>query len=257
MRQKEDGYIVVETVGCFLLFVFLNISILSLINIVMVQTRIHYAMTQAAETLSMYSYTLEAAGVAEHLQNSSALAEDLQSDVNTFIGDVNGVLEAIEGLDLDGLVESGQNLYEQGSGFVDDVADDPKAFLQKFMNYGIQEGGGALLEKLVQPLVGHYLANGEQSGDEFLTAFHVIGGLDGLDFYTLDLPQYDAEANRVTGIETNDSKFLTSSGDIELVVRYEINDTYGALPLPFTTLKVTQEVTTKAWLSGDGEGYSE
>ena len=32
MRGDENGYIVVETITCFILFVFLNISILSLIG---------------------------------------------------------------------------------------------------------------------------------------------------------------------------------------------------------------------------------
>ena len=49
MKRDEGGYIVVETITSFLLFVLLNISILSLINIVTVQSRIHYAVTQAAE----------------------------------------------------------------------------------------------------------------------------------------------------------------------------------------------------------------
>ena len=39
MGKDQRGYIVVETIGAFLLFVFLNISILSLINIVVVQSR--------------------------------------------------------------------------------------------------------------------------------------------------------------------------------------------------------------------------
>ena len=60
MKRDQGGYIVVETIACFTLFVFLMMSILSLINIVTVQARVHYAITQAAETLSMYSYTLDA-----------------------------------------------------------------------------------------------------------------------------------------------------------------------------------------------------
>lgn len=67
MRRDEKGYIVVETIGCFILFLFLNASILSLINIVTIQARVHYAMTQAAEAVSMYTYTLDTLGFAEHI----------------------------------------------------------------------------------------------------------------------------------------------------------------------------------------------
>ena len=62
MKKDDNGYIVVETIFSFTLFVFLIISILSIINIVTVQARVHYAITQAAETISMYSYTLDAMG---------------------------------------------------------------------------------------------------------------------------------------------------------------------------------------------------
>ena len=67
MHQNDGGYIVVETISCFLLFVFLNLSILSLINIVTVQARVHYALSQAAESVSMYTYVLNQMGVTDHL----------------------------------------------------------------------------------------------------------------------------------------------------------------------------------------------
>ena len=75
MGKDERGYIVVETIGSFLLFVLLVLSILSLINIVAVQARIHYALTQTAQTISMYSYTLDVIGVADAVANNAAQAE--------------------------------------------------------------------------------------------------------------------------------------------------------------------------------------
>ena len=51
MKRDENGYIVVETIGCFVLFVFLMTSILSLINIVTLQARVHYALTFDWQTL--------------------------------------------------------------------------------------------------------------------------------------------------------------------------------------------------------------
>ena len=64
MRKDENGYIVVETIGAFTLFVFFVASILALINIVALQARVHNAITQAAQTVSMYSYVLELTGVS-------------------------------------------------------------------------------------------------------------------------------------------------------------------------------------------------
>ena len=62
MGKDERGYIVLETISAFLLFTLLVIAILSIISIVTVQARIHYAITQTCETVSMYSYILDLTG---------------------------------------------------------------------------------------------------------------------------------------------------------------------------------------------------
>ena len=87
-----------------------------------------------------------------------------------------------------------------------------------------------------------------------MKAFRVEGGLDGLSFAPGGLPGWNGEEHRV--ITSYDStRLLTSEGDIRIVVSYKIDYSFGALPLPFKDLKVTQEVVTKAWLGGQGEGY--
>ena len=255
MRHDEKGYIVVETIGCFVLFVFLNISILSLINIVTVQTRVHYALTQAAETLSMYSYTLDALGVAEHLTNSADRSDAVVAGGNEMISNINEVISTIEDLDVQGAYDAGQNIYDQASGFVGRLQENPKDVLQNFMNYGLQECSSAALGSCIRPLIGWYLTNGQMSGDEFLKAFQVEGGLDGLTFYSVGKVGFDSDTNRFTPISDNKSKFLDSQENIKLVVQYDINYTFGALPLPFGKLHITQEAMTKAWLNGHGDGY--
>ena len=117
------------------------------------------------------------------------------------------------------------------------------------MSYGLQQGENKIFEGMVRPLIGRYLNNGRQSGDEFLRVFGVIDGLDGLEFTTFST--FDLDNARA-----DDSMLLTEDGDVKIVVQYEIDYTFGALPLPFGTLKITQEVATKAWLSGKGEGYT-
>lgn len=244
-----------ETIACFTLFVFLMMSILSLINIVTVQARVHYAITQAAETLSMYSYALDAMGVSDELMGSADRAEGVSGEMNQFVENVNGVFQAIETLNPPDLQASGEKLYQQGSGLVQRAADNPKDVFQDVMNYGLQKGLSAGLQGLVRPLVGWYLTNGDVSGDSFLKAFRVKGGLDGLEFYTLDVVGWDAESNRLHGAAREDSVLLTSKGDVRIVVSYRIDYTFGTLPLPFGELTVTQEAATKAWLGGVGKRY--
>lgn len=91
----------VETIGSFLLFTLLIVSILTMINIVTVQARVHAALTQACETVSMYSYVLDLTGAASHIQNNSAKAGKVQGQVDQFRSNVNGLLDGVENLDAD------------------------------------------------------------------------------------------------------------------------------------------------------------
>ena len=174
---------------------------------------------------------------------------------NEVIDNVNKVINTLENLDIEGAQEAGQAIYDQASGFAGRLQDDPRDVLQDFMNYGIQELSSAALGACIRPLVGWYLTSGELSGDAFLTAFQVENGLDGLQFYTVDKVSFDGSENQFTSISDSKSRFLNSQENIKLVVQYDINYTFGTLPLPFGKLHVTQEVMTKAWLNGHGEGY--
>ena len=76
--------------------------------------------------------------------------------------------------------------------------------------------------------------------------FGVSGGIDDLEFYQL---------KNLSLVGSRNSTLLTSSGDVKLVVEYDVDYSFGALMLPFSKLHITQEVMTKAWLGGTGEGY--
>ena len=233
MRRDERGYIVVETIGSFLLFVLAVTSILSLINIVAVQARVHYAITQAAQTVSMYCYVLDVTGAADHLVASAGQAQTVRVESDAFKENLNGLLDGLESLDPDQVGAKGQAALDQ-----------------VLLNYGLQEGENALFEQLIRPLVGRYLANGDMSGDECLKAFHVSEGLEGLDFYDFSLTSLEPSG-------ANDSTLLTADGDVKIAVQYDVDYTFGALLMPAGTpkLHVSQVVLTKAWLGGKGEGY--
>lgn len=252
MKRDENGYIVVETIGCFVLFVFLMTSILSLINIVTLQARVHYALTQTAQTISMYSYALEALGLADPLMKIEERAGNAQQEVDTFKNNLNTLIDAVDEFS----VEKGQaGLNGMGDQFNALREKGAKEIFQDFLNYGVSQAEGALFELALQPLMSRYLANGTATGNDYLNALNVVNesgnavGTKALNFYSLET--FDLS---VTG--NNNSQFMTKDGDIRIRVSYYIDYTFGALPLPFTKLHVTQEVTTKAWLGGEGDGYS-
>jgi len=249
MNRDENGYIVVETVGAFIPFVLLIISILSLVNIVALQTRVHYALTQAANTLSMYSYTLQVSGAADKLMKIDAKASKLTKGADELKTNINGVIEGINSLSFKDATVSGEAALNRVVGWGESIVDDPKAALQIFLNYGLDELRDKLFELLARPLVGRYLANGNMTGDEYLRSANVIGGLEGLQFSEFTL--FD-----LGSLGHENSVLIDQNGDVKLVVQYEIEYKFGALRLPFDPkLKVTQTVKTKAWLGGRGEGY--
>lgn len=258
MGKDQRGYIVVETIGAYLLFVFLNISILSLINIVVVQSRIHYALTQSAQALSMYTYALEATGVAEHIVANSKQAGEVGDQSDKMVENLNKLISALEARDANGFGQAASDIYNQGYGIAGQVMENPKGVLQKLLNFGLSKARSFALGECMRPLMGWYLRGKSGSGEKFLEDYHVIGGLNGLKFYTMDTIGYNSATKRFTSGSKNDSLLIDRNENLCLVVQYDIDYTFGALPLPDAfggKLHVTQMVTTKAWLNGYGEGY--
>ena len=222
MSSKDDGYIVVETVGTFVPFVLLVISILSLVNIITLQVRIHYALTQAAGTISMYCYTLEAMGFSDEIMSMNRQASAFSDNIDGVLGGINTLAGGGGGWsDI-------SNAYDS----VQDMAGDPKKMIQSFANYSLQELRNTASAVLMEPLIYRYLSNRNQSADEYLKRLRVVS------FQIVDCVIVDINEN------------------VKLTAMYEVEYTFGALRIPFTpTLRISQTVVTKAWLGGSGYGY--
>jgi hypothetical protein len=240
LDRKEGGYIVIETIGTFIPFLFLILSILSLVNIVTVQARVHFALTQAAESLSMYFYALEVTGAA----NTVSSIDTNAIPVEEFTDNVSETIESLETFSFDSAMDHADAAIAQ----IDDAIADPEEAMRAIINYGIDRSIDALVSAVVRGMLGHYLNNGIKTGAEYvkwveagsdaaLKSTGVIGGLDGFDFANTDC--------------------LDDDGNITLSVQYEVDYMFNAIPLPFAKLKITQVVKTKAWLNGSGEGYTE
>ena len=255
--KDERGYIVVETVGAFIPFLLLVISILSLVNIVAVQARVHYALTQAANTLSMYSYTLEVLGIANDLTALDNKAYKTGLEANALRDDINGILKGLDEMSFDAIADHGIDAADRVMDFVDEAVGDPQETLSMLMNFGVNELRNQLFEVIARPLVGRYLSNGIMSGSDYLLWAGVCktktggrsgeldkAGLAALDFF------------RFSNLGIGDSVMIDRNGNVKLTVDYEILYTFFGLKLPFKpTIRITQTVVTKAWLNGSGKGY--
>ncbi len=248
MKDDQRGYIVVETLGSFMLLVFFVTSILSLINIVVVQARVHNAVTQAAMTISMYDYCFSAAGYDDDIMKIAGRADEVETEIDTFKTNINTVLDGLNSLSgsnsISQDITTAQNIYNSGSavvdqtsGWIESAANDPKDMIGKLLSFGTTELSEMAFAAMVRPIIGRYLTNGSQSGDEYLKSMNVIDGLDGLKIV--------------------DSTFLDKNGDVVIRVQYEVEYRFGNLKLPFDPkLSIEHVVKTKAWLGGAGTGYS-
>lgn len=233
MRKNEDGYIVVETTVTFTMFVLLVVSILSLINIVTVQTRVHYALTQTANELSMYSYVIETLGLTSTIKGLDKTGTEVQDKIDGVINDLNTIETGVNSLtsdtekffdNLDAVVGAVRSL----SGTAQGVIEDPKGTFVALVRYGLNSAKNYSVQEFVmRPMMEKYLKNGDQSAKDFLGSYGVTGEID-----------------------LSKSVFIDSDGDITIVASYDIGYTFGILPLPFTQIHVEQTAKTRAWLGG-------
>lgn len=240
MQKNEGGYIVVETTFSFMLFCVVMISILALINVAAIQTRTHYAITQAANELSMYCYVIDALGLSDEIKGLDETGQQVQEAIDSIQADLNAIesgittapSDATEFFDnLETVTDAVKSLKDTGG----KVIENPKQTFIDVVRYGLDKAKNDVLQDLViRPMVGKYLRSGTQDADSYLKGLGVSEGLNGLSF---------------TG-----STFIDDNGDITVVVSYNIDYAFELLELPFDGIQVTQTAKTKAWLGGVESG---
>jgi len=233
MRKDERGYIVIETLGSFILFTLLVVSILSMINITTVQMRVHYALTQTATELSMYSYIIHAIGLSDAAKQLNVDGAEGKELIDSILNDASTISSGITATDfhknLDVVIDAIGSL----TGTLSDVAQNPKETFNAILLYGLSELKDTVMQELIiRSMISKYLSNGTMDAATYLKSYNVV-----------------ERSGRL--LDISDSVYIDSVGDIIIVASYEIDYVFGALPLPFTTIKVRQTAKTKAWLGGD------
>ena len=243
MRYDERGHIIVETIGSFLLFVFLIASILSLVNIVALQARIHFAMTQTAQALSMYSYIFEVTGMADRFITMDEETAEMRERVDSLKSSINGILDGIGSLSLEGMGENLDDAIDSGT----ELLSDPAKLAEMLIDDGIN---ALFVLTVVKPLFGRYLSSEAMTGDQYLRSMRVTNGLDDIRFFSFNYFDLGSRSD-------DNSTIIDKDGNITLVVIYDVAYSFWSLPLPFTEpkLHITQTVKTRAWLGGEGERY--
>lgn len=249
-KGRFGGYIVVEATFSFVLFSLLLFSILTLINVVTTQARIHYALTQTANTMSMYSYLFAVTGVSgaqEQIDENAQPINDIKDNIETAIESGESIQKGLQRGNIEDIkmvMDKLKTFSTSTSEAVNQTADlvDSGNTIPAIINYilqqGVDMGKQMMLDKCVKPMMVYYLKNGKQTGKEYLESV----GVHDLRF----TESSDPLGNDIKG----DDK-----GFVQLSVRYRLRYSFSILPLPFDELKITQTVKTKAWLGGSDQGY--
>lgn len=213
VREDERGTILVEFIGSFLLFFLLILSILSLVNIVTAQARVHYALSETANSLSMYGYVLSA-------------ADNASQDKTKSFDQIDDVLKKLNNF------QSGFAKWENSA---------PSKVMKSITGVAQVKVSRETLIKDIEQLILNNLSTVSQSGEEYLRSVRITN-LKLTELTTIK----NARGGKV-------SYFPLSEEDIKLTVEYEIDYSFMGLPLPFEPkLRVAMSAMTGTWYQQKG-----
>lgn len=145
--KSESGSVTVEATISLSAFMFAIVTILTIINICIVQARVSYAINTTAKEISQYSYLYaltglndSQAGLEEAGQTDTLPLDNVFNDINTMYneienlgdsglstGDVDDISAKWDNISqsLNGLQDSGSALMSD----IEDIADDPRQII--------------------------------------------------------------------------------------------------------------------------------
>lgn len=245
-REREKGAIVIEATISFTAFVFAMLIILSLVDIAYVQAKMSVALNSAAKEISQYSYLYYKfnldefdASLSDGTDKSKKTVENTIDGVGEVINSLSEVENSISTMEFDNMFAA----IESGAGsannmitmYADQISEDPKGFI-----IGMGKLAGSELKEEAKVVLGQVMAKAfmkknlkafaEQDPDAFLKKYHVVDGMDGLDFNYTTLMAYG------------------TSNEIHLVVTYEV-EVVQLLNVDFK-FKFQQCAKTAAWGNG-------
>lgn len=222
-KESERGAIIVEGIISLTTFMFTIFTVLSIVNICFIQSRMSVALNSAAKEISQYSYFYYKFGIDKLNQG---LSEGTESSRDLADSTVTGVAQTIEqftgaGVDLkngafnkavgkiDGGVNNIESLYTE---YADQLKSDPKGFIlgmgKMMLNELAEESKSLLCELLAKAFMSKNLvAFPSDTPDAFLRRHHVVDGMEGLDFnYTTFLQ--NGTSNLIQLVVTYDVKVI-------------------------------------------------
>lgn len=218
-RKNQEGAIVIEATIALTTFMFLIVTILSIVNICLVQAKIGTLVHGIAKDISNYTYIYTMTGLNEKEQAISGKADYARNTIDTVTDSSTDTFDAIETLTSAALDK------EFWSSMLNLVAEG-----------GIQEVKGIAIDKVCKMAAEKRLSNGGADADSYLMKLGIEDGIEGLDF--------------------TDSVFCAGGGDdIKIIVSYKVH-LLELLGVDFD-FNFEQCAYTKTWCARTGSGESE
>lgn len=206
MREKKDrGAMVVEATISLTAYIFVIFTILSIVDICYIQSKMAVSLNAAAKEISQYSYLYFKFGLDELQQGVHAETEEARETtqatvdgVGTLIDSATGAGAALETFDFEEMMGHVQTASTTAESLVttygDKLAEDPKGFIVGMGKMALEDlteqAKGLLAEVMATALMKKNLAayTGDNA-DAFLKRWGIEQGLDGLDFkYSTMMP---------------------------------------------------------------------
>ena len=218
--ERQRGAIVIEATLSLTAFVFLMFTILSIVDICYVQSKIGVALDSAAKEISQYMYlyykleipALEAS-FSEGTEDSKQVAVQTIDGLDIMSDSLQQGKKGIESGNYTELYNAAMTGTQTARGLANTygqkLSEDPKGFIlgmAKMAGNELKEEGKAILgQVLAIAFMEKNLKNyASQSADSFLRRCHVVNGIEGLDFDYTSLMAYG------------------TSNQIQLVCTYEV-----------------------------------
>ena len=258
--RKESGSVTIEATISLSAFMFAIVTILTIVNICIVQAKMSYAINTTAKEISQYSYLYSLTGLNNSQDMLYKAGVEGTKDVTKILTDINTVYNEIENLGntgnqspdnieqimsaWDDVAGSAQKIEEAGSSIyesISDIADDPKNLLFGIAKMAASDGFDLVKSRLIaaplaKVMVQKHLVNSKDASVEdslkFLNVVPSATGsyLDGLDF-------------------KQSSLFPHGSNEIRINVQYDVK-VIALLPINFS-FHFNQTAVTHGWLAGE------
>ncbi len=221
--KSEEGAVIIEATISLSVFMFLIVTVLTIVNICYVQSKMSIAIHETAKEISQYSYLYGITGLNEKQKSLAEQGKAANDSVNNIIDGVGSLMDTVENTkkDVTGMYEntmagnfsvemltetgrkmsenikSGQTSMEAVENELSVIAEDPVAFLKSlaalFGNGAIDKAKSHLIAAPVAKLMSkrHFKSAADGDSESFLRGLGVVpkgtSYINGINFSKSEL----------------------------------------------------------------------